>query len=315
MATDLTLKPMRHTGTNSRYTGLPKIGQNNAVFVAGDQYPSARLNRRGSVVSSNAATPTWMAQAHTGATKITMQSAANSIASVYTVDPTTVDWPNITLTHQRPRNPNGGIPRYTKALGTSRLYDNLFHPGPIFPDVDVQDVSEDRQLLLSDLNTWIEANKLPPLCTASLQAPNAEEVYASATVGHVEDDSALVQSKVLRWLGGKILVGVFAPTTIHTVSVWAIQTVNPPFYDAPLASRVLLGTIVTVPGHLVTATYSIATIGASITRWTQFWLNTTTPGGSEPGCVWTYTLYSPLDVPPVYDCPGVDCFLRGGFLS
>ncbi len=310
MATSLTAKPVRATGTASRYAGLPKIPSNTPVATVGDRYPSSRIVRRSSVVSSLVSTPTWIAQAHSGNTKVCLVSGAGAVMSGYTVDPTAVDYASVTKTYRRPGNPNGGKPRYAHVLGDAE-YTNAV--GGVLTQTDV---AEDRQSLLTGQNTWTESRKLPPLTTLSLVAPQTTHVYSSGTLGAIY--AIGVESPVaFRYLGGSVTVGGVNPSVAPaslTVSVYAFP-VDPGTLTASWAGRLLLGTMVLVPfvPNSITLTQA-QMITAGVVRWNQFFLVVTAVGAPAP-CFSTYSFRAPLDVPPPYDCAGVDSFIHGGLLT
>ncbi len=307
MATALTATPVRVVGGNARYTGLPKIPIDTAVATTDDKYPSSRIVRRASVVTSNATHPTWIAQAHSSGVKVCLVSGAATTMSGYTVDPTLVDYASVTRTYQRPRNQNGGKALYTVNLGTATLKYGA-------TTLATQAITEDNQSLLSGLNTWTVARKLPPLTPLNLTTPSAINIYQSGVLGSIFDVPVSV-GKAFRWLGGNVSVTATVPTTPLTISVYAVP-ITAGHVDDLSATGVVVGTIATTPGVPTTRIFTAAEITtATVVRWDQFWLVAARTGGAPPTSTANYALYSPTDVPPPYDCPGVDSFISGGFLT
>jgi hypothetical protein len=316
MAADITTQTVRRYTSSAlaRYTGLPKIPQDLPVPEAGQRYPAAAVMRRSSVVPSTSVVPTWIAQPMSGSVKAVYTSVESSLVRGFPCDPSTVDWPSVTRTDKRPLNPNGGRSSFVHTLGTARLMNGATPLG-------TATATEVRQPLLvgtrTALNTFTVARKLPPSCSAAIGAggvPLAFSSYDSGVLGAIYD-TLPVSPKAFRWLGGSITVGAFIPIISLTVNVYVVP-VDPTTLDADFTAKVLLGSIAAVGSVLTTATYTAAQIAAAtVVRWNWFFLMVARPGGVPGGSSATYTLFAPTDVPPPYDCPGVDGMLFGGFLT
>ncbi len=293
---------VRYAGSNNGATNLPIIPATTVAPSAGEIFPSSRAIGRQSLTAAVGAR-TWIAQDTTlgwyqAISRIGNNSLLAANNSQYMVcDPASVSWGSITRTGPRPQNPQRGIARYDTAIATATLKN-----GGV--TLKTGGLAEENEPILSG-NTLTVARKLPPICyqnDTGVNAFSSTEFYSSGPIPH-----AAVQYGAFRWLGGAISV-----VCLNGTGTWSIRVVpiNSGTYTDDISSSALLGTCANNAG----ATFSAATIAAAgVVRWGYFWIYSAMLGG--PLATINYRMFSPLDLPPPYDCPGYDVpLLKGGYL-
>ncbi len=309
MGATLTVTPVKKAAAAAtRYTGLPKIPQNTSVALDGDTYPGSRITRRASVVTS-ATDPTWIAQPNgTGTGAACLTSVTATAVSGHAVDTSAVSWASVTRTYQRPRNPNGGLPRFAVVVGTARLN------SPYALQV-TQSITETRQPLLSGANTWVTATKLPPICTTETLTSTIDlRVYSvQSTLILVPPSLTAGNVRANQWLGGDLEVRFTHSGPNQLVNIKVVP-ITPGTLTDNITAAVTLGTINLVAGANVVVYTAANLVTAGVIRWNYFWVfadYVVGPGSDSPG--WFFR--APLDLPPPYDFPGVDGFIPGGYLT
>lgn len=295
---------MRYTGLENDYAGFPILPQDTPVAVSGDVYPHSNVTRR---TSGNDDAETY---AYTW--KFDGSQCWNRVFGIvvagYVCVPALVDWTTVTRTFQRPRNPDGGIRRYTVTLWEATLTDGA-------ADLFAEDVYEDRQPLLTAPNTFTEARKLPPEASGdepSVQFNSYGTISPSLTVGTTYADASY---RSIRHLGGGIFGNIYTGGSGATVDFWIVP-IDSTSHEGDVASATLLGSVTEVSGIPTGYVFNAAAIeAAGAVRWEHYWLYLTSAGPLDPGSETTVIFSPPDDIPPMYDCPGETTYAPGGFYA
>ncbi len=293
---------VRYTGFGRVSTGLPIIPNTTDAPVAGDVFPHSRAIGRASIVDGAVPVRTWVAQDTGLGWYQAVKAVGNNTLGVnaaryYVCNPGLVDWASVIRTGRAPQNPEHGFRRWSNTIATATLKN-----GGI--TLATGAVSEENERILVG-NSLVDASKVPPLCYANdvgLNMYNSSEYYSSTPIPHPSP-----RYGAFRWLGGALSVVCLNGTGTWTIRVVPINTGT---YTDDIASSALLGTCPNNAG----ATFSAAALAAAgVVRWGQFWVYSTMLGG--PLATINYRLFSPFDLPPPYDCNGLDVpELAGGYL-
>lgn len=301
---------MRYTGTINLYAGFPAIPKNTPVATDGDRYPSSRAIRRSHSYDGVATyNYTWKFQDSYNC----WNRVVGIVYAGFICSPATVTWGSVTKTYRRPANPNGGIPRWTKNIGTATLYDGVTL-------LDSATVYEDRQPLMSAPNTFTECRKLPPEPFAN--SPSTflsvyDSVSPNLTIG-ADYNSCSFAAK--RYLGPDgvaytITGSVSTGGGGYTVDIWVVP-IDPGTLTADVSAAVNVASVTETGGINTPYFISSTTLeAAGVVRWDQYWIYATSAGPIAGDWEIQVILSSPLDIPPPYDCPGLTTVIPGGFYT
>lgn len=325
-----------------RYTGLPlyPLGRYSSVrypnfrALAGDPPLSSSIVRYGRLsipaadgIHSENQFYTWIARmgGSLGGDPIlnivVKSNNGENEPAIQICNPDYVDWSSITRTGNIPRNTQGGRFRYTKFIGTV-LVDDGSSVSPLGP------AYEERQPIRIG-NTLIEARKLAPIFDSSVYGSSTPDIdnFGWANILYVEiliDASSSFSTTIIhRRLSGiadetaygrsEVLIYSTEPDPLNTIDIY-IANVDPCTLTADKTTATLAGTI--VPGTLDAFFITDAIYAsASIPRWNQFILYAIPTVGLSGGTQIGAQYFSPIDIPPPYQCPGVDGMIPGGYYT
>lgn len=306
----LSTNTVRHIATvifPTLITGVPILPEETAVPVDGEALLSSRALGWGATTTVSPLY-TWVATVESAnmAAIIYQRTNAVTAACYYYFDLTSSAPAAITATGHRPRNPVGGVARYTVSIGTATLKDGAISMTTAAANVEHEPV-------LSG-NTLVDCSKLPPLCNVngtttivhSLGGVYNQQLFITWNPA-LPPFPTVPTWKCYRWLGGAIVVSNASGVSVDVY----IILIDPGTLIGNTSAEVNLGTV----ANGATTTFSAAILGATLTRWGHYWIyvKRTVPGANIGGV--TISLLSPTDVPPTYDAPGGDGVVPGGYLT
>ncbi len=324
----LVQQTVRQIDGGGGYTGLPLMPAFR-LPQPGDAYPSSDVVQRSRRFTTGAAPldtsfahGLWIARMG-GDTPgenipnvLSHQSGLFSEPDAFICDPDLVDWGSVVLTGRRRSNAQNGRIIYGHSIGNATLWQAGFTV-----TLAVNPAVEQRQPIFYQ-NTAVEARKLAPrVHDADIDNMGYKAIYQredlSPIFGGFPD--VFILSRYLcssvddAYPRGSILV---TDNDVDDTDVCSIY-VAPVYLDAGNwvadfdAAVTPVGTIVP-PGTF--EIYPADMTAAGVVRWGFFYIWVTKTGGfGGPGTIYA-DYYSPVDVPPIYNCAGVDGMLKGGYL-